>query len=340
MLEPVATAELGPDDLRVKVLACGVCGTDLEMLAGRAFVGRLPLPVRPGHEVAGRVVEVGAAVTRDGLGNDLARGDTVVLHSIGACGVCDDCRAGHDNRCRRAMTLGLDRPGGFSDEVVWPAARAVRVRDVPPAQAALLPDAVATAFHALARAEAPSGGTLAVIGIGGLGSHLLQLARITRPDLRLVGIGRSERSLARARGLGAETIAGLDDAARRAARALGWFDTVVDVSGADAAIDFGLSALKRGGRLVAAAVHEQSLQTSMTRTSFMTKELELVGSYGSALAELGAVVALAESGTLDLTDSVSRTVPLERLPEVLPDLLRRGDGGMRTVVVPDPGMVQ
>ena len=109
MLETVGEAELGAADLRVEVLACGVCGTDLEILSGRAFVGRLPLPVRPGHEVAGRVIEIGAEAGRDGAGNELAVGDMVVLHSIGACGACEDCRAGNDNRCRHAATLGLDR---------------------------------------------------------------------------------------------------------------------------------------------------------------------------------------------------------------------------------------
>lgn len=336
VLGSVTGADPGPTDLRLDVLACGVCGTDLEILAGRAFAGRLRLPLHPGHEVAGRVVEIGPEGGRDAAGNDLAVGDVVVLHSIGACGSCDDCLAGQDNRCRRAVTLGLDHPGGFSDEVVWPAARTVRVRDVAPTQAALLPDAVATAFHALARANAPVGGCLAVIGVGGLGTHLLQLARLTRPDLTLVGIGRSQRSLQRAMSLGVQAIGGLDEAARAEARRLGWFDAVVDVSGASAAIDFGMSVLKRGGRMVAASVHEDGFQTSMSRTAFMTKELELVGAYGSRIAELCMVVGLAESGALDLSGSVSRVVALDELPALLPDLLERGHGDMRTVVVPDP----
>ncbi|WP_432841520.1 alcohol dehydrogenase catalytic domain-containing protein [Dactylosporangium sp. CA-092794] len=331
VLREVDRPALGPGDLRIRVLACGVCGTDLELLAGRAFAGRLPLPIRPGHEVAGAVTEVGAAA-----GGRFAVGDTVVLHSIGACGRCADCTSGHDNRCRTVTTLGLDHPGGFADEVVWPAARAVRFRGLAPTRAALLPDAVATAYHALRRAATAPGGTLAVIGVGGLGSHLLQLARLTRGDLRLVGVGRSERSLDRARRLGAATIAGLGAAARAEAKRAGLFDAVVDVSGAADAVEFGLATLKRGGRMVLASVHESGLTTTMTRTAFMTKELELVGSYGSSLAELREVTELAESGALDLSESVSRVISLDDLPAALTDLLTSRDGAVRTVVVPDP----
>lgn len=328
-IEQVDPEPLGVSDLRVRVDACGICGTDLELLSGRAFAGQLKLPVRPGHEVAGTVVEVGGRVAA------FTAGDTVVLHSIAPCGQCAACQVGQENRCRRSEMLGLSGRGGFGDEVVWPASRAVRYRNLPAVQAALLPDAVATAYHALRRAAVPQGGILVVIGIGGLGTHLLQLAKINRPDLTLGAVGRSEQSLARAQAIGAIPIPGLGQAGRDAARRMGFFDVLVDVSGSPDALPFGLSTLRRGGRIVLASVLEVPPALGMSGTSFMTRELEIVGSFGSSIDELREVTELADSGRLKLAGSVSTVIALDELPRWLPELITRGGGGgVRTIVVP------
>ena len=115
----------------------------------------------------------------------------VVLHPLAACGRCERCAAGRDHLCANARILGIEADGGMADEVVWPLDRLVAVDGLPPAQAALLPDAVATAYHALGVAALPSGGTLCVLGAGGIGTHVLQLARVLDPAVRLAAVVRS-----------------------------------------------------------------------------------------------------------------------------------------------------
>ena len=83
-----------------------------------------------------------------------------------------------ENRCRHAAILGIEHPGGLADEVLWPLARLVAVPGLAAERAALLADAVASAQHALEVADIPSGGALTVIGAGGVGTHILQLARL------------------------------------------------------------------------------------------------------------------------------------------------------------------
>ena len=193
-------APLAPGMARVRVLACGVCGTDLHLLHGMVLPAGAAYPVRPGHEVCGVVDEVrrSADVRRGRPRCRPTVGTTVVLHPLATCGRCERCAGGRDHLCGHARILGIDAAGGMADEVVWPLDRLVPVDGLPPAQAALLPDAVATAYHALRVAAVPPGGTLCVLGAGGIGTHVLQLARALDPAVRL-GRGGSLRDDGRAR---------------------------------------------------------------------------------------------------------------------------------------------
>ncbi|MGH7903990.1 MAG: alcohol dehydrogenase catalytic domain-containing protein, partial [Candidatus Dormibacteraceae bacterium] len=179
-------SELPAGSARVRVLACGVCGSDAHLARGMVLPHGTKYPVRPGHEVAGVVVEVAAGV------NAIAVGDDVVLHPLDPCGVCRACLAGRDERCHAARVLGIQAPGGMAEEVVWPARRMVGVPGLPASEAAVLPDAVATAHHAVRVAGLPAEGLLCVIGAGGVGSHAIRLARVLHPEVRVAAVVRSE----------------------------------------------------------------------------------------------------------------------------------------------------
>ncbi|MBV8990482.1 MAG: alcohol dehydrogenase catalytic domain-containing protein, partial [Solirubrobacterales bacterium] len=179
-----------PGYARVRVLACGVCGTDLHLLRGMVLPRGASYPVRPGHEVAGIVEHVNAS---DAL---VAEGDLAVLHPLAPCGSCPACRRGEDQRCDALRTLGVHDPGGFADIVVWPASRMLPANGIDPAAAALLADAAATAHNALALAAVPPGGSVCVLGAGGLGTGALEVARALDPQVRLSAVVRSEASAA------------------------------------------------------------------------------------------------------------------------------------------------
>lgn len=313
---------------RVRVTACGVCGTDLHLLRGMPLPRAASYPIRPGHEVAGTLVEGG-----DGR---LVPGDQVVLHPLLACGGCAACRRGGENLCRTATVLGIDHAGGLADEVLWPVSRMVRAPGLRPQEAAVLPDAVASAWHALQLAAVPRGGALTVLGAGGVGTHVLHLARVVDPDVRLTAVIRSKATgqrLRRAR-LDVTLVDGLE----------GSVDGVVQASGPqDAVIEFGAGAegcraalpmLARGGRLVIGSIDDRPLELATTLTAVATRELHVVGSYSSTLADLEHVCDLAASGRLDLSSSVSHEVALERAQDAFELLERRPAGFVRTVVLP------
>ena len=313
---------------RVRVAACGVCGTDLHLFHGMDLPRGKTYPVRPGHEVAGTVIE--------GDDGRIRPGAEVVLHPLLPCGDCPACRRGFENRCRTARAIGIDDDGGLADEVVWPLSRMVPTPGLPADQAAVLADAVASAYHALLLAAPPRGGTLTVLGAGGVGTHILQLARVLDPEVRLTAVVRSDGTAERLRrlSLGLELVHGLDGCARRVLAASGPQDAVIEFGAGPAAGPEGPPMLARGGRFVLGSVSSAALDLGTTLSALVTRELQVIGSYASTLADLEAVAELATSSRLDLGASVSHRVPLEKAGEALELLERRPAGLSRVVVKP------
>jgi propanol-preferring alcohol dehydrogenase len=313
---------------RVKVSACGVCGTDLHLLHGMELPRHGSYPVRPGHEVAGTIVEGSAGRVR--------LGDQVVLHPLIPCGRCAPCRSDRENLCRQATALGLDHAGGLGEEVIWPLDRMVPAPRLAPEQAAVLPDAVASAYHALMLAEVPRGGALTVLGAGGVGGNVLALARVLDPDVRLTAVVRSVGSELRLRALDdrLDVVGGAAGAGRRVRERAGPQDAVVEFGAGAAALAEALPMLARGGRLVVGSMSDAPLDLGATVTQLATRELHVVGSYASTIADLGAVVHLATTGRLDVSKTITHRVPLERVAEAFELLERRPAGLARVVVLP------
>jgi propanol-preferring alcohol dehydrogenase len=323
-----ASSPLPPGHARVRVAACGLCGSDLHLVRGMVLPRGAAYPVRPGHEVAGVVTELAPDVDQP------RPGERVVLHPLDVCGECGPCRGGHEERCRQGRVLGLQAPGGMADEVVWPARRLVVVGELPLERAAVLADAVATAHHALRLADPPPGGRLCVLGAGGVGGHVVQLARALRPDLEVWAVVRRQASARRLEAMGARVLLGLEEAAARLKGEAGRFPAVIDFSGAVAAPAEGLALLEVGGRLVLGSIVDEPIRLGTTVTGLVTRELEVVGCYVSTLEDLRSVADLAREGRVDLAGSVSRRLPLERAAEAFDLVERRPPGLVRVVLEP------
>jgi len=316
-----------PKWTRLQVLACGVCGTDLHALHGMVLPPGSNYPVYPGHEVAARVIEA------DPEGGP-AVGAAVVLHPLQPCGTCSSCVAGREQHCTNAEVLGFHRKGGLSDEMLWRTDRLVEIGDLDPLGAALLPDAVATAYHAVARAALPAGGRLAVIGAGGVGTNVLEIARALDPALQVAAVVQSDGTAARIRNLGYPVVQGLEGSGRAVRKLLGDADAVIDFSGAETAPTEGARMLRRGGRLVLGSIRDEPISLATTYSALVTREIEIVGSYSSSISDLRAVVDLATSGRLSLAGLVSHVVELASAPRAFEILEQRPPGMVRVVVRP------
>jgi len=309
-LEEMPAPAAGPGEVLVRVAAVGVCGTDHHIVAGE--LGVQPGTI-PGHEIAGRVVDCGPAVT------GWKTGDRVVSWGQVACGRCPACETGRSNRCVRASVLGMGRPGGFAELVALPSAGLVALPEsVADAVGAIATDAIATPFHALsAVAELRAGENLVVVGTGGVGMHAVLIARALGAG-RIVAVDPS--AAAREAALAAGADAAFDPSAqedpRRALAAIACDTSLaLECVGRAESVELALATLAPGGRLVTIGVGgERPRLPPLAR--FVALELSVRGSFGSTLAEIRTVIEWIAAQRIDTSRSIARQLPLAEGPSV------------------------
>ena len=319
--------EPGPGEVRVRIEACGVCGSDVFLQEG-GFGPRVTWPRVPGHEAAGRVEALGEGVT------GVAPGDQVALYYITTPPGDRWAAAGRPNISPHVTRMGVDVDGAFAEYVIRPVEALVRpAAPVPPEVLAVLTDAVATPLHGLKRvAHLQPGETVIVLGIGGLGSNAVQLAKAM--GARVIAVTRSEAKQRLARELGADEVIGAADgdpvpAAREAAGGYG-ADVVVQCVG-DARVDEQAIAMGGpGGRvvLIGAALEPFSVRAA----EIFWRELSVLGSRGFIPADIQDAIALYLDGTLSVEHLTGAIRPLEEADQALADL--RAGRVFRSVLVP------
>ena len=303
------------DEVLIQVEVCGVCHSDLHIVHGDLPGFRAGTKPRliPGHEVVGRVVGKGAAVQHLALGD---RVGVAWLHS--ACGVCEQCREGLENLCRKGVVTGLMVDGGYAEFMRAKASHALRVPDaLSSAQAAPLFCAGVTVYRALKNAQAAAGQRIAIFGIGGLGHLAVQIARAMGAEV--VALDVAEDKLALARELGAVAAFNVTDPdALKSVRQLGGVHVAVVTSAAKPAYDMALKCLRPAGTLAVVGLPAEAL--SWPALALVGSEVRIVSAAVGTRDDLRAVLALAQAGQV-----VCRIeeAPLASVNEVL-DRMGRG----------------
>ncbi len=317
---------VGPGDVLVRVAACGLCRTDLHYLHGLPTAKKPPLVL--GHEVSGTVESVGAAVTA------ISPGARVLLPPVLACGACDLCRRGRGNVCARMEMLGNHRDGGFAELIAVPAdAVFLLPPNLPLEEASVLSDAGSTAYHAVVnRGRVAPGEWVAVIGCGGVGLSVLQVAHAV--GARTVAIDVVPEKLERARRLGAdEALDGREDVTKALRKLTGGGpDIAFEVIGNPKTIRVAVEAVRTGGRVVVVGYADADAPLPAGRIMF--RELEVRGSLGCPLQEFPRVLALAASGKFDLAATVTHRYPLERINEGFATLDHGAPDFVRGIAIP------
>jgi S-(hydroxymethyl)glutathione dehydrogenase/alcohol dehydrogenase len=348
--DDVEIAPPGPGQVKVRVSHCGVCHSDLGIADG-AFPS--PLPAILGHEAAGVVAEPGPGVT------GLAPGDPVVLTPCPPCGTCYWCVRDEASLCVNALGIstscfpdgstGLSRAGervwrglnlaAFSEYVVLPASGAVKLPEgVPPEVACVIGCAVQTGVGCvLNTARVEEGATVLVMGLGGIGLSAVQGARLAGAARIIASDPVAERRDV-AKRLGATDLIdpGEADTAERARQITGGVgvDYAFETAGVGSLIAVGASAARNGGTVV--CVGAPPLEATIDlgpAAAFVITGKRLLGSVlGScnSLREIPRLVALWQSGRLDLETLITAWRPLEEIGRAMDDL--RARRGIRTVL--------
>jgi propanol-preferring alcohol dehydrogenase len=240
-LVEIAAPEPGPGQIRVRVLVCGVCRTDLHVAEGDLEVHR-PLVI-PGHEVVGVVDALGPGAGRFGVGDRVG-----AAWLASTCGVCRFCRRGEENLCLAATFTGWDHDGGYAEATVVDERFAYRLPDdLPDDQAAPLLCAGIIGYRALRAVRLPPGGRLGLYGFGGSAHITAQIALAEGAEVYVATRSAEARRLAS--DLGASWVGGADDAPPEPLDGAVLFAPVGEL------VPPALEALDRGAILAVAGIH-------------------------------------------------------------------------------------
>jgi len=307
----VEIPEPGPGEVRVKIEASGVCHTDVHLRRGdwKEVAGLVKRPLILGHEGIGVIDSIGADVDRRTIGE---RVGVAFLRS--SCGNCRRCKAGEENVCAAATTVGMSHDGCHAEYVVAVADYVVPVPEgLTSEQAAPLCCAGVTVLGALKRAALSPGDTVAVFGIGGLGHLAVQIAKSM--GARVVALDIDEAKLELASALGADDVLKADDPDLIPRLMAMDLEAVVMTTTSHQAHAVAVATVSPGGKVLLLAVPGEPVPLSAVLAVF--KGVALLGQAVGSRRDLIDTFELAASGKLRCE---VHTRPLEALPEVLEDL--------------------
>jgi succinate semialdehyde reductase (NADPH) len=349
-IEELRDPEPRAGEVLVRVAACGVCHTDLHIHDGSV---PFPLPCVLGHEVSGTVVAVGAGVDR------LREGDRVAGAFIMPCGSCRMCATGREELCepffahnrlngtlydgetrlfdRDGEAVWMYSMGGLSEFVVMPELAAAPVPDeLPLTESAIFGCALLTAFGAAQHvARLQPGETVAVLGAGGVGSNVVQVARALGAE-RVIAVDLAAAKLEAARVLGATDV--VDAAAQDAPAAVRELtggrgaDVVFEAIGSPATFRQATEMAADGGRCVMVGIAPVGTSAEIEITRLVRRKLQVLGSFGGRpRSDLATLMAMAVDGRLRLDGAISRRFALEEAGTAYA-MLARGEITGRAIV--------
>lgn len=316
------------DEVCVEIEAAGICRSDLHYRSGFPHAG--PPPITLGHEIAGRVADVGSDV------DVLVPGDRVAVHYLITCGECRFCEAGGEQFCVNGKMIGKDLDGGYADAITIPAVNAYVVPDaVPLEHAAIMMCSTSTSYHALKKARMAVGSQVAIFGTGGLGMSAIQLA-MAMGAAAVYAVDIDDVKLQAIHEMGATPIDGRSEVAAAEIRQLsgGGVDIAMDLLGSPQLLRACVDAVGPLGRIVSVGLTSETF-TLAPYADLIKGEHEIIGCADHLGSEIPELLRMAEVGRLDLGQIVSQSIPLEAaaVNGVL-DGLARFDAGIRNVITP------
>jgi L-iditol 2-dehydrogenase len=325
------TPEIGPDEVLLKVAACGICGSDVHGLDGST--GRRQPPIVMGHEAAGTIARLGADVT------GWAEGDRVTFDSTINCGTCWFCRRGQINLCDHRLIFGVScdecrREGAFAEYVAVPQHILYRLPDSLSFRHAAMVEPVSVAVHAVNRSRIRLGETAVVVGAGVVGLLLVQALRAAGCG-QIIAVDLDQKKLDLARKLGAdETLrpnqGNVEAEVMRRTGGRG-ADVSLEAVGIAPAVQTAAACLRKGGRLTLVGLLASKVELPVQ--AIVTRELTVGGSYVSC-GEYPACLDLMARRMIDVEPLISAVAPLTDGPLWFQRLHAGTEGLIKVILEP------
>ena len=323
--------ELGPDDVLVRVRACGICGSDVHGFDGSS--GRRNPPLIMGHEASGEVAKLGANIT------DLKIGDRVTFDSTVYCGKCDFCASGNMNLCDNREVVGVapkefKRHGAFAEFVSVPRRIMYRLPDSFPFEQAALIEAVSIGVHAVSITPVKLGDTALVIGTGMIGLVTLQAAKAAGCT-RIIVVDMEESKIEAAKAMGAtDGINAKNADVPAAVRALTGgrgADVAFECVGYSQPVVTAIMSVRKGGCVTLIGNLQPNIEIPLQYV--VTRQIRLQGSCASN-GEYPQCIDMMARGIIQVAPLISAYVPLSEGPAWFDRLYKHEPNLMKVVLRP------
>jgi 2-desacetyl-2-hydroxyethyl bacteriochlorophyllide A dehydrogenase len=316
---------LGPDEVRIKVKAVSICGSDLHIFKGAHPAA--PLPVPAGHEIAGEVEKIGDKVSK------LKPGDRVAIEPVIVCEHCHFCLRGEYSLCENISFQYRKGQGGFTPDFIAQDKWVHRLPDNLSYTEGALVEPLSVALHAIKKSTLGVGDNSAIFGAGAIGLLLLMLIKTTGGgDVYVVDV--QDHRLQKALDMGAAAVfnnleGGTVEKIIQLSNGLG-VDRAYEAVGINVTLVQALQTLKKGGMAILLGLFE-SPDVSIPANIFVQKEISLTGSQGYCWDFQGALKLLADE-QIDLKPLITHQVPLTQVQEAFDLLMDPQNEAIKVVV--------
>jgi L-iditol 2-dehydrogenase len=326
-VEEIDVPRIGPDEILVKIIACGVCGSDvLEWY-------RVPkAPIVLGHEIAGDVVQVGENV------REWKEGDRVFVSHHVPCNMCRYCLADHHSTCDTLKSTNFD-PGGFSEYVRVPAINVrhgvFRLPESMSYEEAVFVEPLACVYRGQHNAGWEPGRRVIVVGSGIAGLLHIELARIAGAT-KVIAVDVNPKRLEAALRFGADAaLPAGDDLPERLKEANDGrpADMVIVCTGAMSALNQAFDLVDRGGTLLFFAPADPDAKVEMPFNDVWWRELKITSSYAGSPRDIRAAIEFIDSGRMKVSEMITHRLPLDRTSEGF-TLVEQAEDSIKVVIEP------
>ena len=311
-LREVPEPKANKGEVKIKVEAAGICGSDLHILHGDIGIPVKP-PVIIGHEFSGTVSEIGESVRHCKVGDRVT-----AENSRYVCGHCTYCMTGNYNLCSERLATGYAFNGAFTDYCVVPEERAYILPDNVDFLTGALSDPSACAFHAVQEiTEVDAGDLVLITGPGSMGLFSLQYAKANGAYVTIAGKNKDGERLELAKELGADLTIDLDreDIREKIGECFGRVDVdiVLECSGNQKAVDFGLDLLKKQGKYTQIGIFGSTINIDLDLLVY--KEIKATGSFSQKYTAWMGAIRFASLSKINARPLITHILPLDRWKE-------------------------
>lgn len=305
---------IGKDDVLIKVKAVGICGTDVPILKG---IREVPIPMIPGHEFAGDIVELGENVT------EFQIGDRVTPSIVIGCGSCYFCRDGRESLCDNIVETGIHVDGAFAEYVKVPAKVVHKLPDTMSYEQGASIDPIASAYHPLKKAHIQSEDTVVVFGPGPIGLYAIQIAKTEgAKQIIVVGIKKDAHRLKLAKEIGADEIivAGEEDVMQRISDLTEgrMADIVVEATGNHNIFNDTIQAVRKHGQIILIGIFHHDANADIAK--IVRKEIIVRGSICYTWQDYKECIDLVNAGRVRVEPIITSHYALKDIDQAMHEI--------------------